>query len=348
MSSEEKTLPPSEKKLSDARKKGQIAHYNDLVTAIVFAGTLLFLFIQIYAIAVFLQNGIHDAVRSISEPFESAAITGIATGFGRVTGLLSPLFLIIFALTVLLNIALNKGFLFSTEAISPKLSNLDPVSGLKRIFGARALIELLKSLFKLLALGAVLIILMISISGSLIYIPACGFGCILQAAIGVAVTILVCALVVFLIVGAADVPFQKWLFEKDMKMSQTEAKQERKDSDGNPEIKSALRSLRMEEAGASGAKLGLTQATLLIIGTKIAIGLRYDPDDTPVPMFVAKAVDDMAIDLLRQAIDMDIPIHRDEFLATDLIKGASIGTHIKKRDFSKIARTIHLSMQQKK
>ncbi|WP_208350306.1 EscU/YscU/HrcU family type III secretion system export apparatus switch protein [Pseudaestuariivita rosea] len=343
MSSEEKTLPPSEKKLSDAREKGQIAHFSDFVTAIVFAGMLLFIVIQVRAIASFLKGQIQNSIHALDQPFEDIATTAIASAFADSVGLIAPLLLIVIALTVLLNLVLNKGFLFATEAIMPKLSNLDPIGGFGRIFGIRALIEFLKSLFKLLVLGAILGILISFASGSLIYLPFCGLGCVQQALIWTIMAIMIASVVVFLVAGAADIPLQKWLFEKDMKMTQTEAKQERKDSDGNPEIKSAQRNLRMESSGASGGKLGIDQATLLIVGQSAAIGLRYDEDDTPVPMFVAKGTDDGAHYLLQAALDRGIAIHRNEELANRLHKGATLGTHIKKRDFSQVARAIHLS-----
>lgn len=156
--SEEKSLPPSSKKLRDARKKGQVAKSADLVTAMVMLTCTLYIAISVNDIIARVQGLIDSTARLYTEPFDTLW-PQLMTQAGEVLLLsVSPLVGLTLLVIVLTNIVVLQGFVFSTEPVQPKPENIDPIQGAKRIFSVRGLVEFLKSLFKMVALAVALVI----------------------------------------------------------------------------------------------------------------------------------------------------------------------------------------------
>ncbi|MEL6678246.1 MAG: EscU/YscU/HrcU family type III secretion system export apparatus switch protein, partial [Pseudomonadota bacterium] len=252
--SEEKSLDASEKKLRDARQKGQTASFRDLSAALGFVAGAGVIAVAAGGVVDALTTAQSYALSGMDRPFLAVFPSILAGLFG---GLMLPFLAMLGAQVLAVTvgaIAAHKGFVFSLEPIALKLTNLDPIKGLGRIFGVRGVVEFCKSVVKVAVLMAAIAAFAVGTIGTLPHLVACGFDCTLTA-IGAVFWPLFALFSVFLIVtGVFDVPIQTFLFNREMKMGQSEMKRERKDMDGTPEIKAEQRRLREELAEASGGR----------------------------------------------------------------------------------------------
>ncbi|QZN98476.1 EscU/YscU/HrcU family type III secretion system export apparatus switch protein [Chenggangzhangella methanolivorans] len=262
--SEEKSLPASRKKLDDARKKGQVNKSQDLVAAFaLFAATL-------YVIAAY--PGFLSRVSELMELTGQVYVQDFASLVPRVFGVVSammisvvaPLLAIVAGAAILANMVVMRGFVFSVEPIRPNFDNINPAKGLQRVFSMRSVVELLKSIVKVVALaGAFVAVFAIGLQ-ALMQSPSCGMPCVYDTSVKLLQPIVITAIIVFFVVGAIDVLLQRQLFLRDMRMTKTEAKREFKDMEGDPMIRRERRKRSQELVGAGSVKVGVKNATLLI------------------------------------------------------------------------------------
>ncbi|GLS46088.1 EscU/YscU/HrcU family type III secretion system export apparatus switch protein [Methylobacterium brachythecii] len=338
-SSEEKTLPPSQKKLRDGRKKGQIAKSRDLVSALGLVTAIAFLWTRWDMLNNELREVLLNADRLQNEPFVTAAPqvgAGLVDFAGRTV---LPLLAVVASTGLLASVLVNKGFVFSLEPIKPKLENLNPVSGLKRMFGIKALVELGKTLVKALLLGGTLLVVFLGTWNTLVLIPTCGVGCLGFVAGTQTKLLLSIAVAAFLIAGLIDVLIQRWLFLRDMKMSASELKREYKEQEGDPHVRGAHRRHRQESAGLP--PLGLKRATLLIRGRGYAVGLRYVASEGGAPLIVCCARGEQADVMTAAAAELGIARIQDHGLASALARKVAPGSALPNRFFDRAARAMH-------
>ena len=336
-SSEAKTAPPSAKKLRDARRKGQVAQFRDIGSAVALIVGCGFLWIALPRLVGVFSGALDIAFEGIADhPAERAAPLAafVLDELGQVLGLF---FLLLIGAAVVTGIVVHGGLVFSLDPISPKLSNLDPVKGFGRIFGVRALVELGKSLLRLVLGVAAAVLVLRHGAGSLIQSPGCGLACLL----GSLEAILAILFAAFVLLGLAfavpDLRLQRWIFERQMKMTKSEQKRESKDTQGTPEIKGAQRRLR-QEILATDTKLGARNATLVIFDEDVAVGLRYVKSEIGVPMVVARARGAEAADrLLGEAQLHLVPLWRDGRLAASILDRARLAQPAPQEEFQPIA-----------
>jgi flagellar biosynthetic protein FlhB len=295
-SSQEKTEEASSRKLEKAREDGQIPRSRDLTTtAILLAGT-----IGLFVFAEFISSRIINITRfnfiltreAVFDP--QAMIAHLASSFYHGFVSIMPLFGVLLVASILGPIALG-GWLFSGKAMAPKLSRMDPLAGLKRMFSVKALVELGKALGKVLViLGATVILLLLlqqpmfrlsdeSVNAAIIHsLQLSGFAAIVLAAVTA-------------IIAAIDVPFQIWDHSKKLKMSRQELKDEMKDTEGKPEVKGRIRQLQREIAQRRMMS-NVPEADVVITNpTHYAIALKYDPENMGTPILLAKGGDHVAL-----------------------------------------------------
>lgn len=337
-SSEEKSLPASKKKLEDARKKGQVPNSKDMVTACALIGALGYLWSSSGTLiaqtgALFtvagdhLQDGLWPGLSVIAAAIGSTA-----------EGLLGPLFAMVVIAVVLGNIIVLRGVVFAIEPITPKMSNVNPAEGFQRLFKMKALVELVKSLLKMVMLAAVLIVVLSAGLRSLVLLPACGADCIGPVFGGLARPVIGAAILLFLIAGLADIGLQRWLFMRDQKMGVSEAKRERKESEGDPMLRSQRKREQREATSAPAGRLGIARATLLLHdGVETVVGLRFKRGETPVPVVVCRGIGDTARHLLAEASRAGLPVATDPDLARLLAKRAPPGNFIPENSYQAAA-----------
>jgi type III secretion protein U len=247
---------------------------------------------------------------------------------------------------------LQIGPLFTTEKMKPKLDSLNPVEGLKRMFGMEGLVEMTKTLIKVLLI-ALIIYAMIQTgmkqAGQFIGLantgPLHGNG---QQVAGLAldmtysITLQFFALVVgvFILVGIADRLYSKHKFIKKMKMSMRDIRQEHKDDEGDPHIKAHRREMHQEWANQNAVGATGSSAALLVNPTHLAIALDYDEDDCPVPVIAGKGEGPIADAMRAEAMRNDVPIIRNIATARRLWARGEIGEIVPEDMFDAIAEII--------
>jgi len=345
-SSEEKTLPPSSKRLKDARKKGQVQGGPDLVSGI--TTTMLI------AYAWFGSGWIRERLLALLLAAERASEAGFADGapalWAQAQDTLAAVCIPAMGLALLgvalVNLAVHGGFIFSMEPMTPKLDFLTPGKALKRLYGVKSWVELGKGIVKAALLGGALWLLALAALNPLVQVPACGLDCALRVLGETLRPLLGAAVLFYLAAGGLDVMVQRWLFLRDMRMSLTESKRERKDSDGDPHIRGAQRRLREQAARGELRRTGFAQATAVIFGGGCAVGLRYMPGETPLPTVVGKLAGDPAKELVALVRAGNGPLFEDSSLASVLSAEVRLGDMVPPRHFDRVARALIAINQQ--
>lgn len=343
-----KTEKPTPKKLRDARKKGQVPKSQDLSSALSFVTfALAFTALTTYVLQrafVILQNMLRGGFKIQNIENELGSIGTQAMGFFF---LLAAPFLIIAFLSALIGNLAQVGFLFTGEPLKPSLKKINPISGFKNIFGKKAVFGLFKNLAKLaIVVGFTLYILwdsalMIMNAGSV------GTEHIFPLMIGL-VTKLAFGLAVFLaILGVGDFIFQRYTHKKELMMSMQEIKDEYKEMEGDPQMKSQ-RKARYREL-MNGKVSDVDQATVVITNpTHFAIAIRYDQTIDEVPVVLAKGQDHLAQRMKERAKEHDIPMIENRPLARALYKDVNAGDPVPIELYEAIAEILALIFQAEK
>ena len=168
-----------------------------------------------------------------------------------------PLLVVVFAVAVVMGMAATGGPLFSFENVKLDLEHVSPMGGAKRIFSSRNVIEFVKSLAKVVVLTTAFWMVLRGFIPPLFQTPSCGEACLGRMVVSTLQPLAITAVIAFVIIGVLDMPFQRYLFLKQMRMSLTEKKREMKEQDGSPEIQAQRRRLqRREHARGDGARPG--------------------------------------------------------------------------------------------
>jgi type III secretion protein U len=341
--SEERNLPPSDKKLREGREKGQVAQSKDMVAAVGTTVAFVYLLLQASPIRDSMAALFAIAGDNVNSPVDHALAAAGPALLGLAAQTILPLVLIVLLTSVVANVIVLKGFIFAFDPLIPQFDKINPTQGFERIVSTRNLVEFIKSLTKTLILGSIVIGLVVLTLDDVLKAPRCGIGC-LGAVFGEMFrAVAVAASGVFLASGILDLGLQQWLFRRDMRMTRTEAKRERKDMDGDPHIRNERRRQRKEWL-LSDQKIGLHHATLVIADpgrSDVAVAIRYVRGETPVPVIVAKARGIRASLLCERAHGQRTAVADDGDLALTLVRcGAALGDYIPQPLFGPVAQAI--------
>ncbi|MBI6682594.1 EscU/YscU/HrcU family type III secretion system export apparatus switch protein [Pseudomonas viridiflava] len=335
--SEEKSQPATDKKLRDARKKGQVAKSQDLVSGVVILLCTLCIAVLLPKARAQVEALIDLTANIYIEPFADVWPRLLDHAEQIVLGITLPVVAVTVAAVILTNIVTMRGVVFSVEPVKPDIKRIHPGEGFKRIFAMRNLIEFLKGLVKVLLLALAFYIVGRQALQALMESSRCGAGCIESTFYLVLKPLVFTVLAAFLLVGAVDVMMQRWLFGRDMKMSRSEQKRERKDVDGDPLIKRE-RQRQRREMQALATKLGLGRASLMIgIGGNWVVGVRYVRGETPVPVVVCRGSPEESVQLLAQAAPLGIAVWADAGLAEQIAKRSVAGDPVPENTFQAVA-----------
>jgi type III secretion protein U len=334
---EQKSLPASLKKLRDARRKrGQVAHSKDLVTAVSLAVMLVYLAFAWPSIrdeVVQLINTVSDAT---PEPFAQTEQRVIALALEVLVTTSAAVAAIVVVATMAAGMVATGGPVFSFDLVSPKLSHVNPVEGAKRIFSLRNVVEFVKGLVKVVSLAAAFWLALRGFLQPLFEIPVCSETCLGPMIIETLKPLAVTAALVFLAVGLVDVLIQRQLFLRDMRMTRTEYKREQKDLEGDPLIRGERRRLRRTLL-VRPVRTGIRNAVVAVAYDDKIVGLRYKAGETPVPTVVCKGVGDAGRRLLAEAHALEIPVVYDAALVTALAEHHRVGKMIQSEYFRPVA-----------
>lgn len=335
--SEEKSQPATDKKLRDARKKGQVAKSQDLVSGVVILLCTLCIAMLLPKARAQVEALIDLTANIYIEPFADVWPRLLDHAEQIVLGITLPVVAVTVAAVILTNIVTMRGVVFSVEPVKPDIKRIHPGEGFKRIFAMRNLIEFLKGLVKVVLLALAFYVVGRQALQALMESSRCGAGCIESTFYLVLKPLVFTVLAAFLLVGAVDVMMQRWLFGRDMKMSRSEQKRERKDVDGDPLIKRE-RQRQRREMQALATKLGLGRASLMIgIGGHWVVGVRYVRGETPVPVVVCRGSPEESAVLLTQAAPLGIVVWADAGLAEQIARRSVAGDPVPENTFQAVA-----------
>jgi flagellar biosynthetic protein FlhB len=328
-SDQEKTEQPTPKRLQDARDKGQVARSRELGTAAVMVAGSSVLLLGGGPLAAgmgrLLQGGLTPSRAELTNPAAMAP----ALGHAVVQSLLiaAPVLLAVLAASIVAPLALG-GWIFSAQALAPKFDRLNPVTGLGRIFGMQGLSELVKALLKLVVVGAIA-----AAAGWWLMQDMLALGSMAPAA-GIARAAYLLALALLLmsagliVVAAVDAPFQWWQHHRQLKMTREEIRQEFKESDGSPEVKSKIRELQRKYSKRRMMQ-DVPRADVVVTNpTHYAVALKYDARRMRAPRVLAKGRDLVALEIRRLAEASRVPVFEAPPLARVLHGSTEIGREI--------------------
>jgi flagellar biosynthesis protein FlhB len=237
------------------------------------------------------------------------------------------------------NIALG-GYNFTWESASVKASKLNPLAGLKRMFGMNGLVELLKALAKFFIVAAMAYFAMNIFHEEALHIDMELYPMNLFHAMDMvewSFLIMCCALIP---IAAFDVPYQAWKHNKEMKMSKQEVKDERKNSDGDPLVKSRIRRLQYQSAARRMMQEVPTADVVVTNPTHYSIALKYDKQGTKAPTVVAKGVDELAMHIRKIANAHEVPIIESPMLARAIYYSTEADQAIPEKLFMAVAQVL--------
>lgn len=339
-SSEEKSLPPSEKKLREARKKGQLAQSKDLVAAV----SLTLLFLYLFGASGYIKDRFEEMFRIVESTIRSGSLDwqGAAQGiWSAMSDIVSPMMALSAIGIVLGAIISNKGIIVAFEPLKPDLKRIHPVQGFKKLFSVRNLVEFLKALVKVVILFVALGLTIWYAAPDVMRLPYCGVPCIGPVFRNTVIPMLLIAMLLFIFSSLIDILIQKWLFMRDMRMTHTEMKRERKDTYGDPQVRARRQEIRREGAAESaGPNVGTDPTMVVHAEDGPAIALRYVAGETAAPVVIAKAPASRAAELIELAIATRIPVIIEPEFAENLFRRGRVGAFIPVADFKDAARVL--------
>jgi type III secretion protein U len=337
--SEQKSLPASDKKLRDARKKGQVSSSRDLISGFGLLAMILYLLL-VWPMLRDHVLALVDLVSRLSvQPFEAAWRTALPAAMQLVWIAVVPAVAILMLISVAAGMIGTYGPVFSFHPIKPNFEHINPAAGLKRIFSLRNVVEFAKGALKVAALGTVFFFVLRAWLQSMFHAPNCGEHCIVPLLLDALKPIVAVAILAFIAIGVFDTGLQRWLFLRDMRMTKTEQKRERKDIEGDPLILGERKRERQRQSKLIG-RLGLPAASVLIAGEDHLAGLRYHRTLAPLPVLVLKARGERAIALREEASELDIPLVENPTLAAELVDHHAAGDHLRQQYFPEVAKIL--------
>jgi len=306
-SAQEKTEEATPRRLRKARDEGQVPRSRDLTTtAVLLAGSIGLLVFgghMVDSISGILNYNFSLEREKVFDT--SAMIAHLARSFYEALLALTPLFVVLLIAAVAGPIALG-GWLMSGKALAPKLNRIDPVSGFKRMFSIKSIVELIKAVGKISVVIAAAYFMLQVTKTELLGLSEEGIqsGMAHSVLLSVYAAILLSASTLFIVI--IDVPYQVWDHAKKMRMSKQEIKDEMKDTEGKPEVKSKMR--QMQQEMAQRRMMGeVPKADVVITNpTHFSVALKYDPDTMETPLLLAKGVDVLALKIREIAAEYKI------------------------------------------
>lgn len=340
----EKTEKPTPKKRKDAREKGQVVKSRELNSAL-----LIFLCFLILGIT---GNNIYKTLSTFSTDILSNEVVtrNIFTihelqiffmkVFSTLFKAIAPILITSFMVGLIVNY-LQVGFLFSKDAIKIKLNRINPIEGFKRILSLKSLVELIKSLLKIFLVGYISFsYIKKEVIINIFKLYDMSLNNIIKFIWSIIYSLVIRISLILIIIGALDYLYQKWDFERNLKMTKQEIKEESKQSEGDPLIKSKIKE-KQRQMAMSRMMAEVPKADVIITNpTHFAVALFYDKNKYDAPIVIAKGVDLIAQNIKRIGNEKDIPIVENKPLARSLYNSVEIGQIIPEELFQAVAEVL--------
>lgn len=347
-SGQDKTEDPTEKRLSDSRKKGDIARSRELNTVVMLLASIAGLYTFGEGISLQMRELVAmDFTLDRQQAFDKGLIIE-ALKINTLTAvkILAPFFLVMMV-AVFIGPLMMGGWSFSAKALAPKISKLNPTKGFKRMFGVQGLVELIKALLKFVLIGGSAVLLIGGLSDQYLMIGQMPLASGIEKGMNLLALVFVTLSFTLIVVVGIDAPYQKWNHMRKLKMTKQEIKEENKESNGNPELKQRIRSVQMEMSNRRMMQEVPTADVIVVNPTHFSVALRYDSSVGNAPRLVAKGVDHMALKIREIANLNDIPIYEAPPLARALYHHTELNEEIPEELFLAVAQVLAYLFQLK-
>lgn len=347
---EDKQFEPSQKRLDDARKRGEIPKSIDLLTAGSYAGFLAALFfgggliLQGFGQTSMVILGQADRLAPLFHKTSHPPTAGLFLAYGK--GLL-PLIMAP-ALAVLLMLIAQRAIHFAPEKLSIKWSRISPIATAKQKFGAEGLVEFFKNALKMVIVATVLAVFLASDAQDILNSLALEPAVIMTILIDMLKNFLFLILLIALVFGGLDYFWQLALHQKKNRMSYQEMKDEMKDSEGDPHVKMQRRQ-RGQEIATNQMLAAVPTADVVIVNpTHYAVALKWNRAQGGAPVCVAKGVDEIAAKIREKAVAAGVPLHSDPPTARAIHATIEIGQQILPEQYRAVAAAIRFAERMRK
>lgn len=342
MAGEEKTEKATPKKRRDAREKeGQVLQSNEVVTAVSILGAFSALAVLGSYMFMMLERSVSDGIKAVGEPFENK-ISSYEHIFLDLAAdsfmIFLPIAVIIGLVVVICVLAQTKG-LFTMKPLRFKFSKMNPLNGIKKMFSLQSAVGIVKGLIELTAVVVVAYGQIESRMTEIISLidtePIYAAAYIANSIFGIVMTMCI----IFVFVAAGDYLFQWWQFEKNLKMSKQEIKDEYKQMEGDPQIKAKIKQKQREMAQRRMMDEVPKSDVVIRNPTHYAVALRYDTSENALaaPKVVAKGQDALALKIIAVAEENGVYITENRPLARELYLQVPLGAEIPAAFFSAVA-----------
>ena len=348
----EKTEPATSKKLNDIRKEGQVAKSKELITAVSLMS--LFIILKIYLsklgtglIDVYTQ--VYNSIpKVVDDSYNGLPIRTAGSVMQQVIidmiKLVIPILLVAIVIAILGNM-LQQKWMVTAKPLQPKFSKISPISGFKRMFSVRQLVELIKSIAMISIIMIVVYNTVKSKMNILLTFYDVGLNTALSTIGSIIIDLGIKISAVFLIVGFADLFYQRIKFKNDNMMTKQEIKDEFKNTEGDPQVKGQIKR-RMQEVSRRRMMQQLPEADVVITNpTHFAVALKYEPDAGKAPVVIAKGADYLAFQIKDKAKEYNIAIVENKPLARILYHNIDIGMEIPPELYQAVAEILAVVMR---
>lgn len=323
----EKTEQPTAKRLREAREKGDLCRSQDIAPALTVLAVGVYLLVEARHLFELLSGMVALPMTFISLPYEEAMARAVPLVLDVGLSVVAPVVGVVMG-AALVGVLAQTGVVFAYKAAMPKLENLDPKRWFSKVFAMRNLVELVKNIVKVAVLAWVILVVLETSLPQLFLVSQGGAGA-LWSVLGSAVSrMILFAAAAFCVVAALDYLYQRYQYNRNHMMSKDEVKQEYKESEGDPQIKSRRRQLHKEMA-EQNALSNVRKAKVLVTNpTHYAVALDYEKGRTPLPVILARGEGGLARRMVEVARQEGIPVMENVPLARALYRDGTENAYI--------------------
>ncbi|WP_059017880.1 flagellar biosynthesis protein FlhB [Vibrio coralliirubri] len=334
----DKSEQPSQHKLAKARREGQVPRAKEFVSSITLVSVVAYYVLNVDMIKqtfieLFLVSFQFDS-QTVNQPMAIVELVGTAL-FSMIT-LFFPL-LIYQMIAAIVGSTLLGGWIFSPSLLIPKWEKISPLKGLKRIFSSQSIVELFKNVIKVSLFFTLLYWVISSYISVITNLVSAHFDTVVLSVATITIEYLGYLLLIVLLFGLFDFPYQRHEFTKQMKMTKQEVKDEHKDQEGRPEVKARIRQIQTQNAKRSANERVPKASVVLTNPTRYAIALIYDLSQAEAPFVVAKGQDDVALYIRELATKNEVEVVESPALARAIYNTTQIDQMVPNQLFVAIA-----------
>ena len=346
-SAQDRTEPATEKRLADARRKGDVARSREL-------NTFAMLVAAIVGLVIFGDTAVYSYQRltaahwqiSRTDIFDNHATVELLSNVFVATLFIITPFMILMFISTLIGPLLMGGWNFSSQSLKFDVKKLNPWTGFKRMLSIQGLAELLKALVKVILIGGIAVMAFVGRLDEYLLLGELPLGAALRKSFVIFFEISLLMISAMAVITFIDVAYQRWNHGRKLKMTKQEVREEMKETNGNPEVKQRIRSLQQSVAGRR-MLLDVPGADVVIVNpTHYSVALKYQ-EGTSAPVVIAKGVDHLALRIREIAQHSDVEIFSAPPLARALYKNVDIGGTIPTELYVAVAKILAYVLQLK-